>query len=71
MDEAGKWFEIANKDLDASLLLIREKKFEQGAFFLQQAAEKSLKSLLLKEKFKLIKTHDLILLYSIEDLSII
>jgi len=62
MNEANEWFDMANKDLDAALLLIKEKRFEQGAFFLQQAVEKSLKSLLIKEKNKLIKTHDLILL---------
>lgn len=62
MDDFKNWFVMANKDLESALLLIKEKRFEQGAFFLQQSTEKSLKSLIIKERKKLIKTHDLILL---------
>ena|SRR3989344_8390113 len=62
MHEFNEWLEKAYSDFDAALLLIREKKFEQGAFFLQQSSEKALKAIYLKREKKLIKTHDLILL---------
>lgn len=62
MNEFTEWLEKSRSDFDASILLIREKKFEQGAFFLQQSSEKALKAVYIKKEKKLIKTHDLILL---------
>ena len=56
------WMKKAEEDFDTALYNLKGDKIEAGAFFLQQAAEKSLKSLLIKKTKKLIKTHDLVVL---------
>jgi HEPN domain-containing protein len=57
-----KWFEYANRDFSTANYLIEGNRIEDGLFFLQQAVEKALKSILIKKKKELIKTHDLIFL---------
>ncbi len=56
------WLEKAEKDLEAGVFNIDGEKYEEGVFFLQQCAEKALKSKYIKERKNLFKTHDLILL---------
>ena len=61
-EEIKKWFEKAEEDFDTAEYNLKGKKLEVCAFFLQQSAEKALKSLYIKKFSKLFKTHDLILL---------
>jgi len=57
-----KWWEHALKDIDTAKILYKIKKYDYSSFLCQQAAEKALKTLLLKKNYELIKTHDLVLL---------
>ena len=61
-EEFRKWFEQAEKDLDAARNSITTKNFDWACFQAQQAAEKGLKALILQKQGRLIKTHDLIFL---------
>lgn len=61
-DEYKNWLNQAEKDFDAAKYNLEGNKTEQGVFFLQQSAEKALKSLYIKKFKDLFKTHDLILL---------
>lgn len=58
--EYEEWIGYAEKDLEVAKHSISGGYIEGGAFFLQQAAEKALKAVLIKEQKKLIKTHDLV-----------
>lgn len=62
MEEYKEWLQKAEEDLDTALYNIKGKKFEAGLFFLQQSAEKALKSLYIKKFKELFKTHDLVIL---------
>ena len=61
-NEYEKWIKKAEKDLDTAKYLINGEREEEGLFFLQQSAEKSLKAVYIKKFGKLLKTHDLVLL---------
>lgn len=60
--EVKRWLEQAERDADVAGTLFASKKYEYSSFWAQQAAEKALKTLLLKNGLELIKTHDLVLL---------
>jgi len=54
------WIGKAKKDIGTAELLLKNSRFEDSAFFSQQAAEKSLKAVLLKRTKKIRKIHDLV-----------
>lgn len=58
--EVSKWWKKALGDLDTARILFDNGKHEDAAFFCQQAAEKGLKALLLKEEGEIEKIHDLV-----------
>ncbi|MBS3088959.1 HEPN domain-containing protein [Candidatus Pacearchaeota archaeon] len=60
--EYEQWIKKADKDLNTAKSNINNGEIEAGAFFLQQSAEKALKSLLIKRTKALMKTHDLVIL---------
>lgn len=60
--EMKKWRKSGEKDFDTAKYLFNGKKYEESAFFCQQAVEKLLKAKLLERTNKLIKVHDLVLL---------
>lgn len=62
MAEYKDWLKKAEEDFDVAEFNIAGKKFEAGVFFLQQAAEKSLKALYIKRHKELFRTHDLVVL---------
>ena len=59
--EARRWLHYASNDLDAAIALSQQRaKFAaQICFLAQQAAEKSLKALLIREQIEFPLTHDL------------
>jgi HEPN domain-containing protein len=62
MKEFQKWLEKAKQDFDVAKYLFKGKKYEEASFFCQQAVEKALKSLSLKTREEIRKSHDLIVL---------
>ncbi len=60
--EIDYWFEQAKADLKSATDLLRTENFYASVFFSQQTAEKSLKSLYIKEKKMSITTHNLVFL---------
>ena len=48
-EEASEWLEQAEEDFETAEFLVDSGKTEQGGFFLQQAAEKALKAMLLEK----------------------
>lgn len=60
--EMKNWMRQAERDLEVADKNLKFKEYYACAFFCQQAVEKVLKSLLIKEKNVLIKTHDLVTL---------
>ena len=60
--EIDAWIKKAREDLSTAKYNFDGEKYEAAAFFAQQSAEKSLKSVYLKLFKELIKTHDLVLL---------
>ncbi|MBS3166256.1 HEPN domain-containing protein [Candidatus Woesearchaeota archaeon] len=58
--EVKRWWEQARQDLGTAHYLFEGKKFKEASFFCQQAAEKSLKAVLIKKEKKIIKIHDLV-----------
>ena len=60
--EYKEWFSQALRDFDTAKYNTEGARFESGAFFLQQSAEKALKSVYIKKFKTLLKTHDLVLL---------
>ena len=59
-EEVKNWLEQAQRDLDTAQYLFAGKKYKDSSFYCQQAAEKSLKAVLISKKGELIKIHDLI-----------
>lgn len=60
--ESDIWFSKALEDFDTAKYNIKGKKLNAGLFFLQQSAEKALKSLYIKNFRELLRTHDLVLI---------
>ena len=60
--EIKNWQDSSKKDFDTAKYLFDGRKYEESAFFCQQAVEKVLKALLLKKTKELLKIHDLVLL---------
>lgn len=60
MKEMKRWWKQAESDLEAAEKNIKIKLYYVSAFLSQQAVEKALKALALKEKNKLIKTHNVL-----------
>jgi HEPN domain-containing protein len=58
--EIKNWWLQAKDDLEKARLLLDGEKYDGAAFFSQQAAEKGLKALYLKEHNNLLKIHDLV-----------
>jgi HEPN domain-containing protein len=56
------WLGKSLNDLEVATFNFKWKKFYVAAFFAQQAAEKALKAVYIKNFGKLIKTHDLFLI---------
>ena len=52
MEDYEPWFVKALQDLDTAKYNIDGKKTDAGLFFLQQAAEKALKSLIIKKTMR-------------------
>lgn len=59
-EEVKNWWKQAEEDLDTAKYNLDGNKLKAGAFYAQQAVEKALKSLILKEKKYLVKAHDLV-----------
>lgn len=62
MEETKEWLKQAEKDFGTAKYNLNGGEIEAGVFYLQQSAEKALKSLYIKRYKKLIKIHDLNLL---------
>lgn len=60
--EIQEWITYAKNDLDTAHYLFDGKRYKEAALFCQQAVEKALKTISLKEGQKLRKIHDLVLL---------
>lgn len=61
-EEVKRWWLQTLSDVDLTKNLYKNKQYNYSSFWCQQAAEKALKTLLLKKGYELIKTHDLVLL---------
>ncbi len=59
MKDFQKWLKEAEDDIKVAEYNLKGKMYKVAAFYSQQAAEKALKSLIIKNKSKLIKIHDL------------
>ncbi|MBI2666570.1 HEPN domain-containing protein [Candidatus Woesearchaeota archaeon] len=59
-EEVKDWWDKAVDDLEKAHILAKNKKYDGAIFYSQQAVEKALKALLIKEKNKLKKIHDLV-----------
>ena len=62
MSETDKWMNMALHDLETSEYNLEGNILDVSAFYCQQAVEKALKALYIKEYGKLIRTHDLLFL---------
>ncbi len=62
MQEHERWLKIVEDDLKVAKALLVTEVFGTVAYHCQQAAEKSLKAYLVFKNYKVIKTHDLIML---------
>jgi len=58
--EYMEWIRKSEKDLEAAKYNLTGGLLEEGAFFLQQSAEKSLKALFIKKTGKFPRIHDLV-----------
>jgi len=65
--EVEQWMEHARSDLQTGQYLFEGKRYRDASFFCQQAAEKALKAVLLKQSKKIIKIHDLVKLAKLVD----
>ncbi|MBN1646449.1 MAG: HEPN domain-containing protein [Spirochaetales bacterium] len=67
MDDLNEWIRLAKDDINSAkhLLKLRPVPFEIICFHCQQCAEKALKTLLIKNKIEIIRTHDLLRLCDI------
>ncbi len=59
-EESQRWWEQAESDLDTAKYLFNGEKYKECSFFCQQAAEKSLKALLINRGKELVRIHDLV-----------
>lgn len=57
------WLEIAQEDLRAARVLLRNDVFRAATYYCQQAAEKSVKAYLVFNRQVIIRTHDLLYLH--------
>ncbi|MCB9493490.1 MAG: HEPN domain-containing protein [Epsilonproteobacteria bacterium] len=60
MQSHKEWLRFAREDLLAAKTLLKVELFSSVAYHAQQAAEKALKGYLVAQKYKIIKTHDLV-----------
>lgn len=60
--EVGEWWKQAQEDLDTAQYLYNGNKFEEAAFFCQQAIEKGFKAIMLTRGKNIPKIHDLVTL---------
>lgn len=60
VEEIDNWLKQTEDDYDSAEYNFKGKKYYVAAFLCQQSAEKALKSLALKEKGELIKTHNIL-----------
>lgn len=60
MKEISRWIEKAKSDLEKAEILLDNKKYDGAVFYCQQAVEKAIKALILKNKKELKKIHDLV-----------
>jgi HEPN domain-containing protein len=58
--EARNWWKQAEDDFEKAKILFDNKKYDGTTFFCQQAVEKGLKALIIKEQKKIKKIHDLV-----------
>ena len=58
-EEIKNWWKQAKDDLEKAEILLNNKKYDGAVFFCQQAVEKGLKAINLRDNKELIKTHDL------------
>ena len=59
-EEIKKWIKLSEEDFKTAKANLNIKKYRFASYLCQQAAEKSLKALLLKKTGKIIKIHDLV-----------
>jgi HEPN domain-containing protein len=59
MEEVQDWLKKAERDLHIARIAVKELIYEDACFHAQQAAEKALKALYIKQKNALKKIHDL------------
>jgi len=59
-DKAGKWLEKAENDLNDAKYLIQDDRNNSAVVFLQQAVEKSLKSVMINRDQEIAYTHNLL-----------
>lgn len=59
-EEVKRWWKKAKDDLEKARILHNNRKYDGAVFFCQQSVEKGLKALLLKEKDKIKRIHDLV-----------
>lgn len=62
MTEKDKWMIMALQDIETAEYNLKGNILDAAAFYCQQAVEKALKALYIKEHEKLIRTHDLLFL---------
>ena len=58
--EIDRWWSTANNDVEKAEILFRNGKYDGTTFFCQQAVEKGLKALQIKQKNRFEKIHDLV-----------
>ena len=68
-EETKKWIAQAERDFETAKYNLDGGKTEAGIFFLQQAAEKALKSLLIEKTGEFPKVHDLVRLGKLANMS--
>jgi len=61
-EDVKRWWNQAERDLSTARYLFEGKKYEECAFFCQQAVEKGLKAFLIGKNKDYPKTHDLLFL---------
>ena len=59
-DESGKWLEKAEQDFDDARFNLDNERLSPGVFFLQQAAEKALKAVIIGKDVEPTYTHNLL-----------
>lgn len=60
--DTKKWFDKALSDLEVAKDMFKIKKYEYAAFWCQQAAEKTFKSVQIEKENRFDKIHDLVML---------